>query len=537
MASRWYRRARRTIPLVEACTFVGAAAAALAFAGLAAFAASSPPRWLPPKDLSAKGADSVLPDVAVDSKGNAIVVWAQAKDASMTIQSVERPAGGSWGAPRALSEPADLVASPQLAVAGGAVVAVWTRYDVKNLIVQAASRDGRTRAWSASTSLSSSGRDAQAPRIAVNARGDAVAVWASVGLTGWTVQAAYRSAGGAWQSSVPLQLPQTGTAAPDVVIDDSGRAVAVWAATSGSGWRVQAASRSLDGTWTKASAISGPDATGSIAPQLALEGTNDVLAVWSRSVGARAVIEASTLGATKTVWNAAAQPFAVVNDALAPSVAVDKRGDGVIVWTNAGQAGLSVEASYRRSGKDWGRPQPVSGTASGSLTPRVAIDPRGNAVTVWTQTVGGFSRVHSSTFSGTGTAWSAARVLSRAGADSLTPQVALDGSGDGAVAWSHYDAQSFVIQGSGYDGSGPALSKLSVPVAGKVGTRLVFKVTPKDVWTTVGAIRWSFGDGTAGSGRMTGHAYTRPGTYTLKVTATDSFGHATTTKRVLKISA
>src|SRR5262249_3484762 len=242
-----------------------------------------------------------------------------------------------------------------------------------------------------------------------------------------------------------------------------------WAGTSGSGWRVQAASRSADGAWTKAVAISGPDVTGSIAPQLALEGSNDVLAVWSRSVDKRSVIEAATLAAGKTAWSPATQPFAVTNDALAPSVAVDERGDGVIVWTSSGQAGLSVDASYRKEGKGWGRPQSVSGTAPGSLTPRVAMDARGNAVTAWTQTAGGFSRVHASTFVGAGTTWSAARVLSKAGADSLTPQPGLDDGGDGVVAWSHYNVQSFVIQASGYDGRGPDLAKLAVPATGRAG--------------------------------------------------------------------
>ena len=90
-------------------------------------------------------------------------------------------------------------------------------------IVQAASRDAKTHMWSAPTSLSLAGRDAQTPSVAVNARGDAVAVWASVSLSGWTVQAAYRPAGGAWQATVPIQTPQVATASPDVVIDPTGR--------------------------------------------------------------------------------------------------------------------------------------------------------------------------------------------------------------------------------------------------------------------------------------------------------------------------
>ena len=517
---------------------IGVVAAVLASAGATAVLAPAPARWVSPRDLSGKGADSVIPDVAVDSKGTVIVVWAQAKDSNWTIEEVERPPGGPWSTPRALSVPADHVASPQLAIGGGTVDVVWNRYDGKNLIVQAASRDAKTRSWSAPTSLSKPGRDAQAPRIAVNSRGDAVAVWASVGFTGWTIQAASRSAGGPWQSAVPLDTPQAGTAAPDVVVDDTGRAVAVWAATAGAGWRVQSASRTADGTWSKVVAISGPDATGSIAPQVALEGSNDVLAVWSRTIGNSTMIEAATLGAGKTAWSPAAPLFAVANDALAPSVTVNARGDGVIIWTSSDQTGVSVQASYRRAGKAWGPPQPLSGTAAGTLSPRAALDARGDAVAVWTQTINGFSRVHAASFDHAGRAWSAARVLSKAGADSIPPvQVALDGGGDGVVAWSRYDGQSFVVQASGYDGSGPALAKLTVPTAGKAGKRLVFKVAPKDVWTTVGAIRWSFGDGTAGSGRTTGHVYARPGTYTLKITASDAFGHATSLKRVLTISA
>ena len=202
MASLGYRRAcRRAITLVAACAVVG---------GLTAVAAISPPRWLPPRDLSAKGADSVIPDVAVDSKGTAIVAWAQANDSSWTIEEVERPPGGPWSAPKTLSVPADIVASPQLAIGGGTVVVVWNHYDGKNLIVQAASRDAKTRAWSAPASLSTPGRDAQAPRIAVNSRGDAVAVWASVGFTGWTIQAASRPAGGGVAAGRPARFAPGG---------------------------------------------------------------------------------------------------------------------------------------------------------------------------------------------------------------------------------------------------------------------------------------------------------------------------------------
>jgi hypothetical protein len=247
------------------------------------------------------------------------------------------------------------------------------------------------------------------------------------------------------------------------------------------------------------------------------------------------VIEAATMTAGTCAWSQAAQPFAVSHDAIAPSLAVDKRGDGVIIWTSSEPSGLSVMASYRRPGKPWGTPMSLSATGSGALSPHVALDGRGDALAVWTQTVGGFSRVYAASLAAG--VWSAPRVLSKAGADSLTPQVALDASGDGAVAWSRYEGESFVIQGDGYDRSGPSLNKLSIPATGTVGSRLTFAVAPKDVWTTVGPVRWSFGDGSASSARATRHVYARPGRYTARLTVADAFGHVTSIRRVVTISA
>jgi len=509
-----------------------------AVVGVAVAAAPAPPRWLPVRDLSEAGADAVIPDVAVDARGNATVVWAQAKDTSWTVQAVERLAGGSWGAPAGLSAPASQVASAQIAIAGSTVAAVWNRYDGKNQITQAADRDPKTNAWSTPVSLSTSGRDSQSPRLAVNAAGDAVAVWASFGLSGWTTQRAYRPHGGTWLPAVPLQSSTVATAAPDVVIDGTGRATAVWAQTNGSGWRVYASSRGPDGVWSKAVAISGPDAAGTITPQLALEGNDDVIAVWARKIDTRSVIESATRSSATGAWSPAGQLFPTGADAFAPQIAVSKRGDGVIIWTSLDPSkGLSVAASLRPAGKAWGRPIVLTSDSTGVSGPQVAIDARGDALVVWSYSTCGASRIQTSNhLAGTST-WSSPRTLSKAGADAVTPQVALDGDGDGAVAWARVAGQFLEVQGEGYDRSGPVLNRLSIPVSGVVGKKLVFAVTAMDVWASVRTVRWAFGDGTAGSGRLTGHAYKRPGRYQASVTATDAFGHVRTVRRWVKILA
>ncbi len=76
---------------------------------------------------------------------------------------------------------------------------------------------------------------------------------------------------------------------------------------------------------------------------------------------------------------------------------------------------------------------------------------------------------------------------------------------------------------------------LAMPTAGLVGRRLVFRVAPHDVWSSVRSVRWSFGDGTVGTGDVTGHLYGRTGRYTVQVTASDVFGHATVVRRSVAI--
>jgi hypothetical protein len=483
------------------------------------------------------GADAVIPDVAVDSKGDTVVVWAEADGQDWTVQSAFRPAGGSWSKPLPLSAAAGHVQSPEVAVAGSTVVATWLRYDGKNLITQVAERDPKTGSWSIPASLSPSGRDAQTPKVAVDARGDAVVVWADVGRTpSWTIQSAYRPAGGSWENTALLDSPEPGTAQPDVAMDAAGNATAVWAATSRNNvWTVRASHRTATGVWSKPAVLSGPDATGSVAPQIALEGNGDASVVWSRTFGNTIDLELVTRSAATGKWSPVTKLFPDAPAAVSPEIAVNAKGDGVIVWTSQA-AGLTVEASVRRPGKPWGKPLQLVPPGNGALSPQVAIDAHGGALAVWAREVGGVSRVQAATLSPTATKWSPAKALSSGAADAITPQTALDADGDGATGWARVEGQTSVIQGAGYDATGPSVSKLVLPATGTVGKRLAFSVSPTDVWSAVKSVRWTFGDGSFTSSKVTSHVYTQAGRFTVQVTATDSAGHVRSLRRVVTIA-
>jgi hypothetical protein len=509
---------------------------ALVLATAASAAPTTRPGWLPPRTISDPAADGAVPSVAVDAAGDVYVVWAQAEGSTWTVQEVERPAGGAWSVPRALSDTAGHVGTPEIAVAGRFAIASWERYDGKNLIAQASVRDPAGD-WSAPVSLSPTGQDALVPEVAVDARGDAAVIWASLGPGGWTVQAAYRGVGQGWQLGALLASPAQGTAAPDVAFDRSGNAVAVWAATDGKGWQAQASYRPIAGTWGAVATLSARDPTGSLEPRVVTEQNGDALAVWSRTFNATSMVETATRSVATGTWGKARRLSAAGQNALDPGVAVDPHGYGIVVWTGSTTGGLDVVAVTRHPGKSWGKPTPITGVVSGPLSPSIALDDRGDALAAWSHAAGTGSRIQAAYLLAGATSWSPSRSLSDPGADAITPQVGLDAGGDGAVVWARYDGTTFVIQGDGFDVNGPALQRLVLPAQGVARRKVVFSVAPKDVWSAVRSVRWSFGDGSTADGRRVGHVYARAGTFTVQVSTTDSFGHVTTLRRRIAIAA
>jgi PKD repeat protein len=107
-----------------------------------------------------------------------------------------------------------------------------------------------------------------------------------------------------------------------------------------------------------------------------------------------------------------------------------------------------------------------------------------------------------------------------------------DDQGNALAVW--YD-DAGAVSARAYDGSGPDLLGLSVPAQATTGAAVTLSATPRDRWSAVAARAWSFGDGGTASGPSATHAYSRPGTYTVRFTATDALGQDSTALRTITI--
>jgi hypothetical protein len=302
-------------------------------------------RWSAAEARTPADGQAASPALVMGPDGTAVALFTCRCPAAPGVvpaqQAAVRPPRGAFGVPAVLSDAAPFAFLGTRLAAGpaGAALAAWaTGPPVPGLLVAERRPDGT---WSAPMAVSRVTDPVTGfvsdPQVAMNGRGDAIAVWRQ----GGELMAARRPASGAW--SAPEELPGTAdvdSGPPQVAIDDAGTVLVVVRSFDEETFnhRVAAIPGRPDGGWGAPVVLSpaGPR-TGPPAPSAGM-----------------------------------------------PSLALDRRGRAVVVWAQQVNGALHVLARRRASPDGgWGRIEAVSGPAPGARDPQVALDPSGAAVAVW----------------------------------------------------------------------------------------------------------------------------------------------------------
>ena len=239
-------------------------------------------------------------------------------------------------------------------------------------------------AWSPPVSLSLSGQNSSNPQIAVNASGDAVAVWQTTwsisgqGEQESTIQASVKPSGGVWSApeTISLDVSHPYNYNPQVVIDSNGTITAVWEGywSDNQTFCIQAATRSSGGSWQPPIQIAPADYTVGSSPQIGIDAAGDVVVVWATDVVVGAcVCSGGSWGGVATLFQ---------GNATSASVAMNADGDIVAVW-QAQENYTVIQAASKPHGEGWQAAVTISSTNEDSVFPDVAIDADGNATAVW----------------------------------------------------------------------------------------------------------------------------------------------------------
>jgi hypothetical protein len=329
--------------------------------------------WQAPENLSVPGQDAVLPKIAFDPVGNAIAVWQRRNGNNYIVQAAARPAGGAWETPLDLSTVGGDAVVPEVALdTAGNALAIWQRYNGSEYIVQAAGRPAGAE-WEAPQDLSAVGHSADDAQVAFDSAGNGLAVWSRFNGSAYVVQAAERPAGGTWAAPQNLSVDPGGARGPQLAFDQAGNALVVWDAAGAGLNIVQALDRPAGGTWREPRDLS---VFGQAAyhPEVAVDSAGNALVLWYRSNGSNSIVQAAARPAAGT-WQAPQDLSVAGQDAFFPQVAFDSAGNAVAVWERFNGSNRIIQATQTGTPPPPPPPAPPAppppSRPSGCIVPRV----------------------------------------------------------------------------------------------------------------------------------------------------------------------
>ena len=264
---------------------------------------------------------AIIPQVAVDGSGNATAVWYQYDGTRDNIWSNRYVVGTGWGI-ATLIETDNLgdAARPQVAVDGsGNAIAVWHQFDGA-LYNTWSSRYVVGIGWGTAKLLETGNSGgAVYPQVAVDGSGNAIAVWHQHDGISYNIYSNRYVVGVGWGTATLIETDNTGTAQyPQVAVDGSGDAIAVWQQSDGATYSIWS-NRYVAGTgWRVATLIETDNSGDAQYSQVAVDNLGNAIAVWYQWDGTRS-----------DIWsNRYVKP-----DTTPPSLSLDRPSDGLTTET------------------------------------------------------------------------------------------------------------------------------------------------------------------------------------------------------------
>jgi hypothetical protein len=360
----------------------------------------------------------------------------------------------------------------QVAIADdGSALAVWAQFDgIRSNIL--ANQYTPAGGWGVPELLETDNvGDAHSPHIAIDASGNAVAVWLqSDGLRDNVWSNAFDSSAG-WGSAQLVETDNVGdAAAAQVAFAADGTAFAIWSQAdgtlNGSGiaqpntvWSNQFAA----GSWGSAERIENNSSLHAFGTQLGVDGVGNLMALWS-DTGDGSTYNISTNQYFAGIgWQSdqllRAGAFGDVdnNPQVSARLAMNANGDAAVVWSEAASP-ASVWAATYTSGGGWSAAEAIEAGPQTAIDPVVAIDPAGNAIAAFTQFDGTRFVVRANRYLA-GSGWSGDAPIGTSGntplnGDSTRAQISADGAGNAVVVWSQFDDLQQNIWANRFDAGG-----------------------------------------------------------------------------------
>lgn len=344
------------------------------------------------------------PQIALDSSGRALVVWSTHDGISYNICSAQYVPGIGWSdAVELLKNNMAVVYCPKISMnARGHAVAVWSHYDGVRSSVWAicyAPNSG----WGVATSIEvdTNQCDAETPQVDIDIHGNAIVVWRRYNHTQRSIWANRYEVGAGWLIPTLIDSNHFGDAeSPQIAIDQGGSALAVWRQSDGMGHKVWFSRCTHDARWCESQTLEIDDAWQAFEPQIAVYRNGNAIAVWNKFNIGRSTVWASCY--TPNVgWDDAQMISANSSSSNAnkAQISISHNGAAMAIWHQIDNESHRIYVNCYRPGVGWSDAVVLKSSLSGRADlPQVAMSESGDAIAVWQQLNGQHENIWASVY-------------------------------------------------------------------------------------------------------------------------------------------
>jgi hypothetical protein len=238
------------------------------------------------------------------------------------------------------------------------------------------------------------------PQVATDPAGNAVVVWMQSDSRRGSIWVNRYVADIGWGAAMQLETDRTCSALfPQIAMDSKGNAIAVWEQSDGARYNVWSSCYTPGKGWAAAQRMETDYLGNAESPQIAFDAQGNAVAVWCQSDAASRRVWANHHEPSRG-WGSA-RPIDADNggDAFDPQIAMDGSGKAMVVWEQSNGARTHVWASRYVPGRGWRSAKPIETEIAGNGNfPQVAIHASGNAIVVWKQEEGMHSTIWASVY-------------------------------------------------------------------------------------------------------------------------------------------
>lgn len=192
--------------------------------------------WGTAELIEGEAGDTDSPQIAFDADGNALAVWYQINGSYYSIYANRYTSGSGWGTAELIeSDDTNNASYPQVAFdTAGNALAVWEQSDGSYVNIYA-NRYTSGGGWGMAELVESSDTgDANRPQIAFDASGNALTVWAQDDGSTHNIWSNHYTPGSGWGTAELIEGGAGSAEYPKIAIDADGNALAVWHQNDGS---------------------------------------------------------------------------------------------------------------------------------------------------------------------------------------------------------------------------------------------------------------------------------------------------------------